>query len=351
MQNNRWNQRLGVPLALVGALAAGLSAAANPMPVDLGSAGNFTILAKTGISSTLGTHITGNIGVSPNNAASITGSFALSADPSNQFSTSVLVTGKVYASDYAPPTPSILTTAVLDMQNAYTDAASRPTNAANTNLGGGTVNGLTFAPGVYRWGSNVTIPNNIFLTGPADGVWIFQITGTLDMASNKQVVLSGAQAKNIFWQVSGQTNLNSGCVFYGNILDQTLIAMYTGATLNGKALAQSAVTLQSNTVTSPSGGYAGPNSGNGAFLFPSPAKGGDVNVVYTMKSPGQASVLVWNDRGDLVAKVQQEELAGVQKTKVPIGAFAPGVYLYRVDIRYAGGNEVRTDVNKFAVSK
>ena len=346
-----WKQRLGGPLAIVVTLAAGLSAAANPMPVDLGSAGNFTILAKTGISSTLGTNITGNIGVSPNNAASITGSFALSADPSNQFSTSVLVTGKVYASDYAPPTPSILTTAVLDMQNAYTDAAGRATSAANTGLGGGTIGGLTFAPGVYRWGSNVTIPSDIFLTGPADGVWIFQIAGTLGIASNMHVVLTGAQAKNIFWQVAGQTSLNTNSVFYGNILDQTLIAVYTGATLNGKALAQSAVTLQSNTVSSSSSAYNGPNNGTGAFLYPSPAKGGNVNVVYTMAGPGKTDVLVWNDRGDLVAKVEEGELAGIQKTKVPIGTFAPGVYLYRVDIHYASGNEVRTDVNKFAVSK
>ena len=353
MQSNDLKARLWPALALVGALAAGLPAAANPMPVDLGSAGNFTILAKSGISSTLGTHITGNIGVSPIHATGITGSFALIADPSNQFSTSVLVTGKVYASDYAAPTPAILTAAVLDMQAAYTDAAGRPTSAANTGLGGGTIGGLTFAPGVYRWGSNVTIPSDIYLTGPANGVWIFQIAGTLDISSGVQVVLTGALAKNVFWQVAGQTNLNTNCVFNGNILDQTLIALYTGASLSGKALAQTAVTLQSNAVSSPSGGYAGSNppGSGGVFLFPSPAKGGSVSVVYDMNGPGRAEVLVWNDRGDLVAKVEEQKLTGTQKTKVPVGGFAPGVYLYRVDIHYSGGNEVRSDVKKFAVSK
>ncbi len=123
--------------------AVGTSAAA----VDLGAAGNFVILAKSGISTVPTSAVTGDLGVSPAAATYITG-FSLTADPTNVFATSPQVTGKVFASNYAPPTPSDLTTAVSDMQVAFTDAAGRP--ASVTELGAGSIGGLTLSPGVYR---------------------------------------------------------------------------------------------------------------------------------------------------------------------------------------------------------
>ena len=98
--------------------------AAGPAAVNLGAAGNFAILVKTGISTTGASHVTGDIGVSPAAASTITG-FALVADVTNIFSTSSLVTGKVYAANYAPPTPANMTTAVSNMEAAYTAAAGR----------------------------------------------------------------------------------------------------------------------------------------------------------------------------------------------------------------------------------
>src|SRR3989338_7131225 len=103
--------------------------------VNLGTAGNFVILAKSGISTTGTTSIVGDIGVSPIDSTAITG-FGLIADSSNTFSTSSLVTGKAYAADYAPPTPTKMTTAVSDMETAYTDAAGRTLPDA-TELGAG----------------------------------------------------------------------------------------------------------------------------------------------------------------------------------------------------------------------
>ena len=216
--------------------------------VDLGTAGTFAILAKSGISNTGTTTIVGNIGVSPIGATGITG-FGLVLDASNVFSTSTLVTGQVFASDYSPPTPANLTTAVSDMETAYTDAAGRA--ASVTELGAGNIGGMTLAPGVYSWSTGLTIPTDVTLAGGATGVWIFQIAGTLDISSGKRVILrGGAQAKNIFWQVAGQTTLGTTSQFKGVILDQTAIVMNTGATLDGRALAQTAVTLDSNTVNS-----------------------------------------------------------------------------------------------------
>jgi len=97
-----------------------------PAAVGLGSAGNFVVLAKMGISTVPPSHLTGDIGLSPSAASFVTG-FSLVADATNVFSTSTQVVGKVFAADYAVPTSSRLTTAVSNMEAAYTDAAGRPT--------------------------------------------------------------------------------------------------------------------------------------------------------------------------------------------------------------------------------
>src|SRR5208282_2374906 len=166
-----------------------------------------------------------------------------------------------YAADYAVPTPATLTTAVSDMQAAYTDGAGRAPDA--TEVGAGNIGGMTIAPGVYKWSTGVTIPTDVTLSGGPNDVWIFEIAQNLDVSSGQQVILSGgAQAKNVYWVVAGQTTLGTGSVFYGNILDQTAIVLNTGATLNGRALAQSAVTLDANMVTIPSVPSAPSNSGS-----------------------------------------------------------------------------------------
>ena len=239
-------------ISLVCVLAGPIAVfAAGPAAVNLGSAGNFVILSKTGISTTGSTSITGDIGVSPIAATAITG-FGLTLPVDSAFSTSALVSGKVYAPGYANPTPANLTTAVNNMETAYTDAAGR-TNPTATELGAGNIGGLTLAPGLYKWSTGVTIPTNVTLSGSANDVWIFQIAQNLNVSSAAQIVLAGgAQASNVFWQVAGQTTIGTTAVFNGNILDQTAIVLNTGATLNGRALAQTAVTLDSSAVTVPS---------------------------------------------------------------------------------------------------
>ncbi|MHB8877425.1 MAG: Ig-like domain-containing protein, partial [Myxococcaceae bacterium] len=104
----------------------GTATAQGPAPVGLGAAGNYVVLAKTAISTVPGSTLTGSLGLSPAAASYITG-FSLVADSTNVFSNSTQVVGKVYAANYAVPTPSNLTTAVSNMEAAYTDAAGRPT--------------------------------------------------------------------------------------------------------------------------------------------------------------------------------------------------------------------------------
>lgn len=227
------------------------SAASVLLPVNLGTAGNFVILAKTEVSTTGTTTVVGDIGISPAAASFITG-FGLIADSTNTFSTSSLVTGNIYAADYTPPTPSMMTTAVSDMQTAFTDAAGR-TLPDFTELGAGDISGQTLIPGLYKWGTGVLITSaGVTLSGGANDVWIFQIAQDLTVNNSAIITLSGgAQAKNIFWQVAGQATLGTSADFKGIILSQTLISLNTGAKMTGRALAQSAVTLNATAITIP----------------------------------------------------------------------------------------------------
>jgi len=217
-----------------------------PPAVLLGGADFFKILTKTGITNVPTSSIIGNMGVSPITSAAITG-FALVLDGSGEFSTSAQVVGRVYAADYAPPTPALLTAAVLDMEAAYTDAAGRPADFTDVNAG--LIGGLTLIPGVYKFTTGVTIATNMQFQGGPDDTWIIQIDGTLAVAAGVEIFLSGgAQAKNIVWQVAGATTIGPGADFKVLILDQTSIAVQTGASVIGKLYAQTAVTLDQNFV-------------------------------------------------------------------------------------------------------
>ena len=212
--------------------------------VNLGVSGDFAILSKTGITDVYKSAVTGDVGSSPITGAAI----LLKCEE---------VTGTIYTVDAAGPLPcrltnaTRLTTAIGDMQTAYTDAAGR-LNPDFLNLGAGNIGGKTLTPGLYKWTSAVKIPTDITISGGPDDVWIFQISGTLNMSSAVRITLAdGAQAKNIYWQITDSVTLGTTSHFEGNILGQTAINLQTGASINGRLLAQTAVTLQMNAVTQP----------------------------------------------------------------------------------------------------
>ena len=191
---------------------------------------------------------------------------------------------------------TLLGLAVSDMEAAYTAAAGVPAGVGPfLNVGAGDVSGQTLVPGTYTWGSNVTIPTDLMLDaqGDANAVWIFQITGTLDLAAGKQVLLSGgAQASNVFWQVADTVTIGAGAHFEGTILAQTNIAMITGATLNGRMLAQTAVTLQSNVVSM---GAASAVTVSSVILEPTPSvsgggvHGGNGPIIHASSQNGEGA--------------------------------------------------------------
>lgn len=228
-------------------LAAGTTgaAAASPeSPVNLRSAGNFTILSESGITDVFRTSVDGNVGTSP-----ITGAALLL--------TCAEVNGIIYTVDAAGPLPcsvsdaTRLTAAVGDMETAYNDAAGRTLPDA-LNLGAGEIGGLTLTPGLYKWTTDLSISKNVTLAGGPDDVFILQVAGTLQEANGMNVILTGgAQAKNVFWVSAGAVTIGTNAHFEGTILSKTMIAMNTHASITGRLLAQTAVTLQMNTVTPP----------------------------------------------------------------------------------------------------
>jgi hypothetical protein len=151
----------------------------------------------------------------------------------------------------ATPTDVELTTAVANMITAYNDAAGRP-SPDFSELGTGNIGGQTLAPGLYKWTTSVTMPSDVTISGGPNAVWIFQISGDLGMAPAVRINLTGgAQAKNIFWQVAGEATLGTTTHFEGVILSMTAITFQTGASLSGRALAQTAVVLDGNAITKP----------------------------------------------------------------------------------------------------
>lgn len=212
--------------------------------VNLGIAGNFAILSKTGITNVYKSAITGDVGSSPITGAAI----LVKCDE---------VVGTIYSVDAAGPIPcsvtnaTRLTTAIGDMQTAYIDAAGR-INPDFLNLGAGSIGGKTLTPGLYKWTTALNIPTDITISGSPTDVFIFQVAGTLKLSSAVRMTLSGGvQAKNIFWVVSDAVTCGTTSHFEGNILGMTGVNLQTKATINGRMLSQTAVTLQMNSVTKP----------------------------------------------------------------------------------------------------
>jgi hypothetical protein len=223
-----------------------------PANVELGTAGNYAILTKAGISTVPDSVITGNIAVSPIAATAMTG-FALTSANDGKASKSTQVTGSAYAANYIAPTPAHLTTAVGNMETAYTDAAGRVnSNATRINLKSGKIGGETLTPGIYTFGSDVTINSDVTIKGGSDDIFIIQMTGNLMLAAATSVILDGgAQAKNVFWQIAGNVKVKDNAYMKGILLVKTDVLFMTGSTLNGRVLAQTACVLQMATITEP----------------------------------------------------------------------------------------------------
>ncbi|KAK4698814.1 hypothetical protein P7C70_g7456, partial [Phenoliferia sp. Uapishka_3] len=228
---------------------ASVAFATGPAPVLLGTAGNYAILAKTGVSTVPQSVITGDLGASPVAQTYYTG-FSNTNDQTNTFSTSQQVAGRLYAANNASPTPSVLTTAVSDVETAYTDASSR-SNPDYLNLNNGNFGAYTFGPGLYKWGSDLSFNGDCIINGGTNDTFIFQVSGEINVADSVKLTLAGgAQPGNVVFVSADATTLGNSAEWNGIMLSMTAIHLKTSASIVGRLLAQSAVTLDASTVQS-----------------------------------------------------------------------------------------------------
>ena len=233
-----------------------VATAAATAPVDLGSAEEFAILAKSGISTVPDSAITGDIGVSPITGAAMTG---FSLRMKGGFSTSSQITGKAYAANYGSQTAKMMTNAIRDMEKAYTDAAGRSVDAANQDVKAGDISGQTLTAGVYNWGSDVMFFKDIYIKGCSDDIFIFQTTGNVKAGDGAKVTLVDGgkgcfgkpKASNIFWQVAGSVDAGTASHLEGVFLAKNDAAFKTKSSLNGRILIQTACTLDKATIVEP----------------------------------------------------------------------------------------------------
>jgi hypothetical protein len=219
-------------LLVICMLSVGNLAWAQSAP-PLGSAQSFAVLGATTVTSTGGTDVTGDVGVSPGTA--VTGS-------------PTVTRGTIVG-------PAAAAAAQADASTAYAALLAQP---CATNLSGlilGTTPGaVTLSPGAYCFNDAAQLTGILTLSG--NGVYIFQMGSTLTTASNSSVVLAnGAMAGNVFWQVGSSATIGTNTVFVGSILAKVSDTVNTGASVDGRIFALTgAVTLDTNAVTAAASG-------------------------------------------------------------------------------------------------
>jgi subtilisin family serine protease len=204
------------------------------MAPSLGAAHRFAVLGAATVTNTGSSVITGDLGVSPGTA--VTG-----------FGPGLVASGSIHSAD----------TGALAAQEAVAAAYNTLLGQACTrDLTGQNLGGLVLTAGVYCFSSSAQLTGSLTLDaqGQSNAVFIVKMGSTLTTASASSVVLvNGASADNVFWQVGSSATLGTTTSFAGNILALASITVTTGVHVTGRTLARTgAVTLDTNAITATS---------------------------------------------------------------------------------------------------
>jgi len=234
-----------IGLVAVLALSMTTSAARGDAAIDLRTAEGFAVLAGTTITNVGATAIDGDIGIHPGSTAppNITG-YGPGAD-------AIEHDGTLYDVDVA----GVAAQATADLASAYA-AVAASTGAASIER---ELSTAVLAAGVYASHGDgdflLSAGGTLTLDGGPDDVWMFLSTSTLTFGADTQVLLiGGAEARNVFWQVETGATIAADAEIVGTIMALTSITLALNATLDGRALAGTSVTLASNTITVPAPG-------------------------------------------------------------------------------------------------
>ena len=227
---------LGATAVTTGLTAALLpvapAAAAATAPISLGAAQLYSVHGGTGVTNTGASTISGDVGVSPGAAATLTG----------------FPPGVIYGSTHAGDAGAAV--AATAIKAAYDDAAGRTPTRTFT----GDQNAQTFGPGVNHTVAAFALTGTMTLDGQGDpdAVFIFQVDAALNTAAASVVALTnGAQAKNVFWQVVGAVGMGASCTFVGTVMSAAAVTVGAGSALSGSVFGRGLVTLGTVTITTP----------------------------------------------------------------------------------------------------
>jgi hypothetical protein len=251
-----------------------------PAPIALGSAAPFGTFGGSAGTTNSGilTVVNGNIGTTA--ASTLVTGFHDTAPgctytevPGSDIGA---VNGLIYT---APPPPTVAcpnegtaATAAIAMQ-ARADALiaynALVAKSGGPDPGAGNLANLVLVPGTYTAaaGTFMIEGGDLMLDaqGDANAVWVFQMATTLTVGGpgaafpQSVILVNGAQAKNVFWQVGSAATINAagGGTMVGTVISQAGTAVSTAGntalvTINGRVLSLNAsVTLVDTVINVP----------------------------------------------------------------------------------------------------
>jgi len=213
-----FNNTVKATSGVISGSATVVVSSATPAPiVNLGTAAPNGIMAGTAFTCIIGGLISADIAISP-------GSTVTGFPP-------CVITGVQHLAD------AVAAQAQIDLTAAYNTLAGLPCPPANAivaNLGG-----TTKPAGVYCTGSGIGVTGFLTLDGGGDpnAVFVFQ-AGTSLTTAGSVILINGAQARNVYWQVGSSATIGVASQWKGNIIALTSITLVDNANLIGRALAR-----------------------------------------------------------------------------------------------------------------